>query len=244
MAPLLDERARRLWAAAESAACRCRWLEMQDFTFEGVQDGSVTFAHGAKRGSPVAPRVLVSVPPLIPRRSRPARRPACAVPCSFTFKSSAFGGLNLSRLRVRSLRCGARTRSPSRRWLCGRGFRSSISLLPATQAPGLLAIALAGFPPAERASLRWTHEKSVMSLLKTWTTCPCLRKPLADYFWRGTTDCGPRARVMRERDGPLLPGIVRNRTGVRTSPDVPVESGAAAASSLRRWCSVRAPGWH
>src|SRR5712691_940397 len=33
------------------------------------------------------------------------------------------------------------------------GFRSSISLLPAIQATGLLAVALAGLPPAERASL-------------------------------------------------------------------------------------------
>src|SRR5438552_6270120 len=38
------------------------------------------------------------------------------------------------------------------------GFRSLISLLPAIQATGRLAVALAGLPPAERASLRWTHK--------------------------------------------------------------------------------------
>src|SRR2546427_7871007 len=38
------------------------------------------------------------------------------------------------------------------------GFRYLISLLPAIQATGRLAVALAGLPPAEHASLRWTHE--------------------------------------------------------------------------------------
>ena len=37
------------------------------------------------------------------------------------------------------------------------GFRSLVSLLPAIQATRLLAFALAGLSPAERASLRWTH---------------------------------------------------------------------------------------
>ena len=37
------------------------------------------------------------------------------------------------------------------------GFRSLVSLLPAIQATRLLAFALAGLPPAERASLHWTH---------------------------------------------------------------------------------------
>jgi Integrase core domain len=38
------------------------------------------------------------------------------------------------------------------------GFRSLISRLPAIQATGLLALALAGLFPAERASLCWTHQ--------------------------------------------------------------------------------------
>jgi len=37
------------------------------------------------------------------------------------------------------------------------GFRSLVSLLPAIRATRLLASALAGLSPAERASLRWTH---------------------------------------------------------------------------------------
>jgi len=46
------------------------------------------------------------------------------------------------------------TRSPSYRWLCQSASDHSVSLLPATQATGLLTLALAGLPPAGCASLR------------------------------------------------------------------------------------------
>src|SRR5262245_66150778 len=38
------------------------------------------------------------------------------------------------------------------------GFRTSVSLRPAIQATGPLALAPAGLTPAERVRLRWTHE--------------------------------------------------------------------------------------
>src|SRR5262245_10593658 len=41
------------------------------------------------------------------------------------------------------------------------GFRSLVSLLPAIQATRRLALASAGLTPAERASLRWTHNPAV-----------------------------------------------------------------------------------
>src|ERR1700730_5329012 len=43
------------------------------------------------------------------------------------------------------------------------GFRSLVSLLPTIQATRLLAFALAGLSPAERASLNWTHSRSPFS---------------------------------------------------------------------------------
>ena len=52
------------------------------------------------------------------------------------------------------LRCGPVTRSPSRRWLCQSASEHLVSLLSATQATGLLTLALAGLTPAGCASLR------------------------------------------------------------------------------------------
>ena len=39
------------------------------------------------------------------------------------------------------------------------GFRSSVSLIPAIQATGLLIFTLTGLIPAEHASLSWTHNR-------------------------------------------------------------------------------------
>jgi hypothetical protein len=52
------------------------------------------------------------------------------------------------------LRCGPVTRSPSHGWLCQSASEHLVSLLSATQATGLLTVALAGLSPAECASLR------------------------------------------------------------------------------------------
>ncbi len=85
----------------------------------------------------------------LPRRSGPTRESACAVPCclhpgftGWAFRASLFRGYVCVRFR-----CGPVTRSHPSDGIV------SISLLPAIQATGLLAVALAGLPPAERASL-------------------------------------------------------------------------------------------
>jgi len=39
------------------------------------------------------------------------------------------------------------------------GFRVSVSLRPAIQATGPLALAPTGLTPAERVRLRWTHDR-------------------------------------------------------------------------------------
>ena len=41
------------------------------------------------------------------------------------------------------------------------GFRPSVSLLPAIQATGLLALTQVGLTPTERVSLYWTHSRTV-----------------------------------------------------------------------------------
>jgi hypothetical protein len=59
------------------------------------------------------------------------------------------------RLRSLSLRSGDSLTIPE--MALSIGFRVSVSLNPAIQATGLLALAAAGLTPAEHASLRWTH---------------------------------------------------------------------------------------
>jgi hypothetical protein len=117
------------------------------------------FRDGTRRASPVARRVLVTMLSLSPRRRSPPRRPACDGPCCLRpwVAGSASGASHFrGHLCVHS-RYGLVTRSPSRgglgRWASGQ----SVSLLPAIQATGLLALAPVGLTPTERASLGWTH---------------------------------------------------------------------------------------
>ena len=117
------------------------------------------FLGGTRTASPVAQRILVTVLPLPPRRSESTRRSGFVDPCCLRpNRESSASGANLCRGHLWvHLRCGPVTRSPSRRWLCQSASEHSVSLLSATQATGLLTLALAGLTPAEHASLRWTH---------------------------------------------------------------------------------------
>ncbi len=76
------------------------------------------------------------------------------------------------------LRCGPVTRSPSRRWLCQSASEHLVSLLSATQATGLLTLALAGLTPAGCASLRLdalrSQYASWLNLLTCSPTAPAL----------------------------------------------------------------------
>src|ERR1700722_14431836 len=58
------------------------------------------------------------------------------------------------------------------------GFRSLVSLLPAIQATRLLAFALVGLSPTERASLRWTHHPRAGWRRSSAESNPELRDPL------------------------------------------------------------------
>ncbi len=117
------------------------------------------FLDGTRTASPVAQRILVTVLPLPPRRSESTRRSGFVDPCCLrpNEEGSAYRE-NLCRGHLWvHLRCGPVTRSPSRGWLCQSASDHLVSLLSATQATGLLTLALAGLAPAECASLSWTH---------------------------------------------------------------------------------------
>ena len=113
------------------------------------------FLGGTRTASPVAQRILVTVLPLPPRRSESTCRSGFVDPCCLKLKQRKLGlrsHLCRGHLWVH-LRCGPVTRSPSRRWLCQSASDHLVSLLSATQATGLLTLALAGLAPAGCASL-------------------------------------------------------------------------------------------
>ena len=76
---------------------------------------------------------------------------------ALTVAGSASGASHFRGHLCVHLRYGPVTRSPSRGWLCRWASEHSVSLLPAIQATGLLALTPAGLTPAEHASLRWTR---------------------------------------------------------------------------------------
>ena len=63
-------------------------------------------------------------------------------------------------------RYGPVTRSPSHGWLCRWASEYSVSLLPAIQATGSLALTLARLTLAEHTSLSWTHDH-IFNLLES-----------------------------------------------------------------------------
>jgi hypothetical protein len=91
------------------------------------------FPDGTRTVSPVAQHVLVTVLPLLPRRSDTPRRSVCAMPCCLrpTVEGSAFG------VNFVEATCGFTfvavpvTRSPSQGWLCQ--LASSASFPPRMQ---------------------------------------------------------------------------------------------------------------
>ena len=120
------------------------------------------FRGGTRRASPVARRVLVTVPSLPPRRRDPPRQPACDGPCCLRAVQHGLGlrGFALSRLPLRSLTLRPGNSLTILTMALSMGFRASVSLRPAIQATGLLALAPAGLPPAEHVCLLWTHGNS------------------------------------------------------------------------------------
>ncbi len=130
-----------------------RWMPVIRFTLLH------RFLDGTRTASPVAWHILVTVLPLPPRRSESTRRSGFVDPCCLrsNIENSTSGVRRYRGHLWVHLRCGPVTRSPSYRWLCQSASDHLVSLLSATQATGLLTIALAGLTPAGCVSLSWTH---------------------------------------------------------------------------------------
>jgi hypothetical protein len=117
------------------------------------------FHDGRRRASPVAQRVLATVPPLPPRRSRVSVFASLRPSMLSSPWGEGFGlrDFHFSGLPVRSLtlRPGDSQSSFRRlcRWASGHWFPSSLP----SKLQGCWLFALVGLPPTERASLRWTH---------------------------------------------------------------------------------------
>ena len=107
----------------------------------------------------MAQRVLVTVLSLPPRRRALPRQPDCDRACCLRSanNSSASGCLTLSGLPLRSLSLRPGDSLTILAMASLMGFRASVSLRPAIQATGRLALAPAGLTPAERVYLVWTH---------------------------------------------------------------------------------------
>ena len=112
------------------------------------------------------------------RVSQPATgHAAFALSCGLGLRGFALSG---PPLRSLPLRPGDSLTIPT--MALSMGFRSSVSLLPAIQATGLLALTPAGLTPAEHVSLLWTHAEPCAS--------PCTAKA-------PPATSGPTARARR-----------------------------------------------
>ena len=117
------------------------------------------FLSGARTASPVARRVLVTVPPLPPRRSGQPHRSGCGNPWCLRLKAvgSASGVYKLSGPPVGSLALWPGDSLTIPKMALSIGFTCFVSSTRAIQATGLLTLAPVGLTPTEHASLRWTH---------------------------------------------------------------------------------------
>src|SRR5713101_9984211 len=96
-------------------------------------------------------------------------------------------GFSFSGPPVRSLALRPGDSRSSLTMTLSMGFRSLVSLLPAIQATRLLALALAGLSPAERASLRWTHNRTLNLSIHP---APIIRPLVPDPSGRTAVGCG------------------------------------------------------
>jgi len=117
------------------------------------------FLDGTRTASPVAWRVLVTVPPLPPRRSGLSHQSGCDSPCCLRPKGedSASGVCFVSRPPVGSLALRPGDSLTIPKMALSIGFISFVSSTHTIQATGLLILAPMGLTPTEHASLCWTH---------------------------------------------------------------------------------------
>jgi hypothetical protein len=94
-----------------------------------------------------------------PAGGHPSRQPDCDETRGLRSANncSASGCLRLSGLPLRSLSLRPGDSLTILVMALSMGFRASVSLRPAIQATGRLALAPAGLPPAEHICLVWTH---------------------------------------------------------------------------------------
>ena len=117
------------------------------------------FLDGTRTASPVARHVLVTVLPLLPRRSGTTHRSGFVVSCCLRpiGEGSASGICILTRPPTDSLalRPGDLLTIP---WIAlSIGFTGFVSSTGAIQATRSLILTSVGLSPTEHASLRWTH---------------------------------------------------------------------------------------
>jgi hypothetical protein len=106
------------------------------------------FPSGMRRASPVAWRVLVSMPSLPPRQSGPPRQPVCDGPCCLHLHGCRLGlwGCSLSGPPMRSLALQPGNSPPSRRWCCRAASESWFPVPLRSELQG------SGFSPGRFAS--------------------------------------------------------------------------------------------
>ena len=102
------------------------------------------------------PRAVALTPPEWSAAPASLRRPMLPSPSHHGLGLRSFA---LSRLPVRSLTLRPGNSLTILKMAVSMGFRRSVSLPPAIQATGPLALAPAGLSPAERVRLRWTHDR-------------------------------------------------------------------------------------
>ena len=117
------------------------------------------FLGGTRTASPVARHFLVTVLPLLPRRSDAPLQSACDPPCCLrpTEEGSASGSCFLSRPPVGSLALRPGDSFTTPRMALSISFTRFVSSTDVIQTTGLLTLAPVGLTPTEHASLRWTH---------------------------------------------------------------------------------------
>jgi hypothetical protein len=117
------------------------------------------FLDGTRTVSPVARHALVTVLPLLPRRSDSLLQSACDKPCCLRPKGEGSASrvffLSGPPVGSLSLRPGDSLTIP--KMALSIGFIRFVSSTDATQATGLLTLAPVGLTPTEHASLSWTH---------------------------------------------------------------------------------------
>ncbi len=129
------------------------------------------FRGGTRTASPVARHVLVTVLPLLPRRSDTTHRSGFVVSCCLRPRAegSASGVFSVTGPPMGSLALRPGDLRTILKMALSIGFTSFVSSTDAIQATRSLILTSVGLSPTEHASLRWTHRspKTVRERLRS-----------------------------------------------------------------------------